>query len=277
MASSVNKLHSLGCNIRWMQREISRFSTSVSNTRVTIMSKTATPTLDQIAPPEPNFPLPGQTTTLLQYRLSKLPDTLQNKSTPLHKNAVLADRTAREHQMQAVREFAEASHVDCESKHQQMKCNVIDAPFVAKRELVDLFPDRATSVMESPLSMLTLSYRTEHDMSAWSYNMECERDSLFGSLVDTGNTICESLRSEGYWADFIDPASGRPYAGPFTNATLFETDSRYRHMGMEVEDLGCCKVLTHPVFGRHAFVGVVFTDAPHDSPFLRSIASKLNE
>ena len=54
--------------------------------------------------------------------------------------------------------------------------------------------------------------------------------------------MCESLRADGYWADFIDPASGRPYLGPFTNATLFETDGRFRHLGMDVEDLGCCKV-----------------------------------
>ncbi|CAF2054641.1 unnamed protein product, partial [Rotaria magnacalcarata] len=57
--------------------------------------------------------------------------------------------------------------------------------------------------------------------------------------------MCAYLTGKQYWADFIDPSSGRPYYGPHTADTLFETDERYRYFGINIVDLGCCRVVEH--------------------------------
>ncbi|VDL87094.1 unnamed protein product [Nippostrongylus brasiliensis] len=48
-------------------------------------------------------------------------------------------------------------------------------------------------------------------------------------------------------------------------------------MGFQIEDLGCCKVLQHVVWGTHAFVGTLFTDAPMDCAIVQDIVHKVNE
>ena len=50
-------------------------------------------------------------------------------------------------------------------------------------------------------------------------------------------------------------SGGRPYYSPYTNATFFDTDERYKEFGFTIEDLGCCKCLSHPVWGVNTFVG----------------------
>lgn len=160
------------------------------------------------------------------------------------------------------------------SSGKDVELKALECPRLLKKDLKELFQGIDLSSRE--VTVINLSQKTESDMSKWSLEMEIERMQLTSGFVESATSICKILHGHGYWADFIDPASGRPFLGKFTNATLFETDERYRSLGFKITDLGCCKVLEHVVWGTKAFVGTIFTDAPINSSAVAEILSKVN-
>ncbi|CAD7694137.1 unnamed protein product [Nyctereutes procyonoides] len=127
-----------------------------------------------------------------------------------------------------------------------------------------LFPEGATN----KLMILTMTQKTKNDMTVWSEEVENEREMLLEKFINGAKEICYAL-PEGYWVDFIDPSSGLAFFGPYTNNTVFETDERYRHLGFSVDDLGCCKVVRHRLWGTH--VGSIFTNATPDSHIMKKL------
>ncbi|KAF8382813.1 hypothetical protein PRIPAC_71955, partial [Pristionchus pacificus] len=150
-----------------------------------------------------------------------------------------------------------------------------ECPKLMQRDLNRLFP--GMNIAASNVTVLNLAQQTEYDQKAWSPEMETERDTLTASFISAASSICSTLQRCGYWADFVDPASGRPYLGKFVNTSLFETDDAYRKMGFKIEDMGCCKVLQHATWGSRAFVGTIFTDAPVESTIVRDMIAKLRD
>ena len=116
-----------------------------------------------------------------------------------------------------------------------------EAPALVRRELSLLFPEEDLS--SGTLSVITLSFQTENDMSKWSEEMEDEREKLMEHSVVICKELCGRLKDDGYWSDFIDPSSGSPHFSAHTNSTLFETNETYRALGFDIDDLGCCKVI----------------------------------
>uniref|UniRef100_A0A3Q3FEQ9 Metabolism of cobalamin associated Db n=1 Tax=Labrus bergylta TaxID=56723 RepID=A0A3Q3FEQ9_9LABR len=134
-------------------------------------------------------------------------------------------------------------------------------------DFLSMFPEAPPSQMMA----VTVTQRTKNDMSSWSSEVEEEREEMLHTFIDGAQQISLALQSEGFWADFIDPSSGLAFFGPYTNLPLFETDERYAQLGFRVDDLGCCKVIRHALWGTNVFVGTILTNAPPSSDIMRKL------
>ncbi|CAD7679046.1 unnamed protein product [Nyctereutes procyonoides] len=105
-----------------------------------------------------------------------------------------------------------------------------------------------TSKPFNPLILLYVATQFSHHHLL----KKLEQTNMF---INGTKEICYALRAEGYWADFIDPSS----------------DERYRHLGFSVDDLGCCKVISHRLWGTHVVVGSSFTNATPDSHIMKKL------
>lgn len=133
---------------------------------------------------------------------------------------------------------------------------------------------RLKSISDSPISVITVSFKTMNDMSLWNQQVDTEREILTEQFVKKAQEICQLFESEGFWADYIDPSSGSLNKSPFTDTTFYETDERYRHLGFEIIDNGCCKVISHHEWGTKSYVGCIVTNATTNGKFLQEIINK---
>ncbi|XP_006003858.1 metabolism of cobalamin associated Db isoform X2 [Latimeria chalumnae] len=161
----------------------------------------------------------------------------------------------------------QVNNADNYFENANVECAIQTCPELLRKDFESLFPEAPTN----SLTVLTVTQKTKNDMTVWSEEVEQERELLLEKFINGAKEICYALRSEGYWADFIDPSSGLAFFGSYTNNTLFETDERYRHLGFRIEDLGCCKVIRHNLWGAHVFVGSLFTNAPSDSLVMKKL------
>lgn len=152
----------------------------------------------------------------------------------------------------------------------KVECRIVTCPPTLKKGFQRLFS--MISDADVNLTVVTISQETENDMAVWSMEVEDERETLFSTFIENAKEIVDRIEECGYWADFIDPSSGQAYHGEYKNETLFETDDRFNQLGFHVEDLGCCKALSHQKWGTRVFVGVLFTNAPMNSHVFASIS-----
>jgi len=266
---------------RQLKRSFSSTQPSVQRATVHIADDEKRSAVTQLLKePNKNFPFPGDVRTIFSYEqtkikplsvpLVKLDDLLKAEYPPVlaeyHQNE-LASAAEEEEQ---VEEMKATDH------NITLELTAMNCPPALVKDLISMFPDQKLT-SQSQMTVLNLTQKSDNDMSGWSLQMEMERDKLTQVFIESAMNICEQLKQDGFWADFIDPSSGRPYLGGFTNSTLFETDERYNQLGFNIEDLGCCKVVKHVLWGSCVFVGTIFTSAPLDHVAIQNVLSRVNE
>ncbi|XP_016389888.1 methylmalonic aciduria and homocystinuria type D homolog, mitochondrial-like isoform X2 [Sinocyclocheilus rhinocerous] len=239
----------------------------LNNTTPDTAQRTVWPdeTMGPFGPQDKRFQLPGnvgfdchlegpaeQRTTPIY---SVMPDVLTAQSiNELHES----DKASTEQNVDKAEHFFD---------HSSVECAIQSCPELLKKDFESMFPE----VPSTGMMVVTVTQRTQNDMTAWTEQVDQEREELLAKFVEGAKEICHALRTEGFWADFIDPSSGLAFFGSYTNNTLFETDERYRHLGFQIEDLGCCKVIRHVMWGTHVFVGTLFTTAPPNSQIMKKL------
>ncbi|XP_026232874.1 metabolism of cobalamin associated Db isoform X1 [Anabas testudineus] len=148
-----------------------------------------------------------------------------------------------------------------------VECAIQSCPELLQKDFQSMFPEAPSSGM----MVLTVTQKTQNDMTSWCADVEHEREQMLAKFIDGAKEICYALQKEGFWADFIDPSSGLAFFGSYTNNMLYETDERYRHLGFQIEDLGCCRVIRHTLWGTNIFVGTIFTNAPPGSLIMKKL------
>ena len=114
------------------------------------------------------------------------------------------------------------------------------------------------------LNQLMILYHTEYNMSVWSYDSHSEREEMVKTFTQFSLSVSDKIKKAGYWCDFIDPTSGMPYHGSYSNETLTECDEDFHRLSdyLSLEDIGCCRALKHCNWDFNIFAGLLVTDAP---------------
>ena len=218
-----------------------------------------------ITEPNPAFPLPGRIGPDPKIKpvrppsIPKLDPGRYGIDGKLLLNDLLTMTLPKEHQKDSVTQLM-GTHMALTSpkdkseflstliNNDNLEIRAYECPALLRYELHRLFLNY--NVLMQPLTAITIILKTKSDMSAWSSDIEDERNLLTEQFIKLAHEMCAYLNKKQYWADFIDPSSGRPYYGPHTSDTLFETDERLRYFGVNVVDLGCCRVVEHLQHGE---------------------------
>jgi len=125
-------------------------------------------------------------------------------------------------------------------------------------------------------TIMSVCIRTENSMAGWNAEVQLERLEKMDKFIEVAQEVAFLLIENGYFCDFIDPTTGRPWFSNKENSSadlqVLETNEHFDGLGnLEIEDLGCCKVLAHKNFGLKCFVGTLVSNCPTDHPILAKL------
>ncbi|RNA13462.1 methylmalonic aciduria and homocystinuria type D mitochondrial [Brachionus plicatilis] len=263
---------------------------SILNNEVNIWSEQNWSELAKQINKTSDFPLPGQTGVFVEEQREKnlkLFKSSENNSVNKENLSYLLNRPLPiDNQANKLREACGAFYLKEKMensllnldalgvKKNHFELKAVKCPLSLAKDFQNYF--RSNSIDELSLTVLTISFKTENDMATWNDLVDNEREVLIKKFVDTAQELCSVFEKEGCWADFIDPSSGRPFKSPYSHATFYESDERYRKLGFEIIDYGCCKVISHHSWGTKTYVGCLLTTASPDSQIVKALTDKFN-
>uniref|UniRef100_A0A8C6SBG2 Zgc:92335 n=1 Tax=Neogobius melanostomus TaxID=47308 RepID=A0A8C6SBG2_9GOBI len=95
------------------------------------------------------------------------------------------------------------------------------------------------------------------------------------NFVNGAKEMCFALWTAGYWADFIDPATGEAFFASASSQNALSTEE-FGNLGFHIEVSASCTVIRHILRGTPMFVGTVFTNAPTHSAAIARLQGLTN-
>jgi len=143
----------------------------------------------------------------------------------------------------------------------EMEYTVHSCPSSLLRNFVDVFVELKNQNC-SELLVVVVWQPTTNSMANYYRETELEREEKAAKFIEWASNICSRLQEKGHWADFVDPLTGEPHLGKKGGSIFIDTEAGIHLFGFSVLDVGCCKVLEHPVLKTKAFPSVLCTLAP---------------
>lgn len=100
-------------------------------------------------------------------------------------------------------------------------------PILLRKNLHELFPAPEVIAENEKLTLITLSQASltgDHEKSAIEF-------------VHAAREICSRLRLHGFWSDFLNPFSGRPFHSYHQKSLYKLNDTRFRGLCMKFEEI----------------------------------------
>ncbi|KAI6176786.1 Methylmalonic aciduria and homocystinuria type D-like protein, mitochondrial [Aphelenchoides bicaudatus] len=141
----------------------------------------------------------------------------------------------------------------------------IKCPLILRKDLQKLFP--TANIKKSQITLINF-YEIVED------NVEEEHISLMekaDSFVLAANSVCVTLRNEGFWADFVDPHSSQSRLDNQSFKRLMNRSENYDFTGIKMTDENGCNIVEQVSLHKTPFIGSVFTTASQYSDVVQQI------
>lgn len=231
-------------------------------------------TMGPFGPQDQRFQLPGNVGfdchlkgTGLQFKgpvHRTLPDILSAPSSTERHEFILA-QFVHEYQGKEVslkaQTVGKAEHYFSRS---DVEFSMRSCPELLKKELELFFP----TLPMSPITVVTV---TQKNAKTDVEDAERTQEQLLDNFVSGAKEICFTLWRGGYWADFINPMSGKAFFGDQTQDSILQDDVHRHAGGFHIEDLASCTLIRHVLKGPPTFVLTLITNAPFNSLIMEKL------
>ncbi|XP_067271809.1 metabolism of cobalamin associated Da [Pseudorasbora parva] len=230
-------------------------------------------TMGPFGPQDQRFQLPGNVGfdchlkgTEFQRKVPvhrTVPDVLTSPSSAERHEFILA-QFVNEYQGKEVSLMAQrVSKAEHYFSQSNVECSMHSCPELLKKELELFFP-------VLPMSPITVVTVTPKNQKLGTEELNRDQEELLDHFVSGAKEICFTLWRGGYWADFINPLSGKAFFGDQTADSVLQRDVQ-RHAGFHIEDLASCTIIRHVSKGTPTFVLTLITNAPSNSLIMEKL------